>query len=65
MPNLETLIREVIESGQPRDQEVRDVKAAGTRCGFIPYRVAGRKVKGAVIVLVDIDPHKQAEQSSA
>ena len=57
------MIREVVESGQPHDEEVRDLEGRWYSLRVYPYRVAGQKVKGAVIVMVDIDSHKRAEES--
>ena len=62
--NLETLIREVIESGQPRDDRgLATSKAAGTHCGFTRTASPAERYNGGVIVMVDIDPHKRAEES--
>ena len=61
--DLGAFIREVIESGQPRDKEVTDLKGRWHSLRVYPYHIANDKVTGAVIVLVDIDPHKRAEQT--
>src|SRR5437016_3674035 len=58
VPDLESLLIEVIDKVQPAEREVRDREG---RCHILrvyPYRTADQKIDGAVITLVDIDEIK-------
>jgi len=48
MPNLEALLREVIETLTIQERESRPGMAAGTRCESGRYRTAENKIDGAV-----------------
>jgi two-component system CheB/CheR fusion protein len=62
IPDLEAILGEVIETVQPKEREVRDRDGRWYELRVFPYRTADRKIDGAVIVLVDIDRRKRAEE---
>ncbi len=62
IPDLTTIIEEVIDQVQVREREVRDTDGRWHVLRFHPYRTADRKIEGAVIVLLDIDEIKQAQK---
>ena len=62
VPDLEALIREVIENVQVREQEVQDRQGHWYALRLYPYRTADHQIDGAVVVLLDIDQIKRAEE---
>jgi two-component system CheB/CheR fusion protein len=58
VPDLETLVTEVIDSVQVREREGRDAEGRRYALRIYPYRTADNKIDGAVVVLVDIDQVK-------
>jgi two-component system, chemotaxis family, CheB/CheR fusion protein len=63
IPALETMVAEVIDTGATREREVRDPDGRWFLLRVRPYRTAENKIEGAVVILVDIDNLKRAEQS--
>jgi len=55
IPNMERLIREVIETLSVREFEARDKTGRLYSLRIRPYRTADNKIDGAVLTLVDID----------
>ena len=63
VPELESLIEDVVESDNVREREVREIGARWYSMLVRPYRAADDTVTGAVIVFQDIDQRKHhAEQ---
>jgi two-component system CheB/CheR fusion protein len=65
IPDLGSLIEEVIDQVQPRERAVRDAEGRYYVMRIHPYRTADRKIEGAVLVLVDIDDIKRAQNTLA
>jgi two-component system CheB/CheR fusion protein len=63
LPDLKRLIEEVIEDAQVRQVEVRDREGRWQLVRIHPYRTADNKLTGAVILLLDIEDTKRAEES--
>jgi two-component system CheB/CheR fusion protein len=63
VPDLEALVLEVIETISTREREVQDVQGRWYSLRIRPYRTLENKIDGAVILFVDIDRVKKAEQS--
>ncbi|MEM9003209.1 MAG: CheR family methyltransferase [Cyanobacteria bacterium P01_F01_bin.86] len=61
IPNLETLISEVIETLNTLEREVRDGEGHWHLLRIRPYRTIENQIDGAVMALVDIDILKQTE----
>ena len=61
--NLDTLIADVIDNVNPQEREVRDRNGRWHLLRVRPYRTADNHIDGAVLVLMDIDGMKRAEQS--
>lgn len=55
IPNLEPLLREVIETGSPREQDVQDMQGRWCSLRARPYQTAEHVIDGVVVSLVDID----------
>jgi two-component system CheB/CheR fusion protein len=55
VPNLETLLRGVIENLEPRAVEVSDVNGHRYSLRARPYRTDDNRIDGVVMVLVDIE----------
>jgi two-component system CheB/CheR fusion protein len=62
---LDSLINDVIASARERELEVRDVDRRWYSLRVRPYMTVDNRVDGAVLVLVDIDDLKRAQQSVA
>jgi len=60
VPNLETLVLEVIETLQAREQEVQTEAGYWYTLRIRPYRTTENQISGVVIVLSDIDALKQS-----
>ncbi|MGH2373113.1 MAG: PAS domain-containing protein, partial [bacterium] len=63
--DLEDLSAEVIDSVREQEHEVRDKGGRWYSLRVRPYMTLDKKVDGAVLVLVDIDAQKWAEQAVA
>ena len=61
IPDLESLIVEVIETITVNEREVRDDEGRWYLMRMRPYKTADNKIDGAVIALVDIDALKRFE----
>jgi len=55
VPDLETLIAEVIDKVTAREREVRDRDGRHHLLRIHPYRTADNKIDGAVVVLFDVE----------
>ena len=60
MPDLDTSIREVVDSLTSVEREVQDRDSRWYSLRIRPYRTRENKIDGAVILLVDIDEQKRA-----
>ena len=60
--DLEALVSNVIRSGQAIEREVRDADGRWQLLRVHPYRAADERTDGAVVVMVDIDLQKHAEE---
>jgi PAS domain S-box-containing protein len=65
LPDLETLVSNVIATLHEQELEVRDKRGSWYLLRVRPYVSLDNKVDGAVLVLVDIDSLKQSEQAAA
>jgi two-component system CheB/CheR fusion protein len=63
--DLDALIAGVIDSGREDEREVLDADGRWLSLHVRPYLSTDNKVDGAVLVLVDIDALKRAEQTTA
>jgi two-component system CheB/CheR fusion protein len=61
VPQLETIITEVIEEVAAQEHEVRDQDGRWFLLRVRPYMTLDNKIDGAVLVLIDITAQKQAE----
>ena len=62
VPDLESQIREVINTLKPIEQEVQDRDGHWYDLRIRPYRTLDNKIDGAMIILVDIDALKHSMQ---
>ena len=60
--DLEALITEVIDTAQAREREARDRAGRWYALRVHPYRTADNRIDGAVVVLVDINEIKSAQE---
>lgn len=65
LPDLHTLLLEAIEAADVREREVQDHAGHWYILRVRPTTVAGGKVDGAVLLLIEIDRLKKAEQAIA
>ncbi|MEA3213742.1 MAG: two-component system, chemotaxis family, CheB/CheR fusion protein [Chthoniobacter sp.] len=63
IPDIEQLIRQVIETLEPREREVQDRDGHWFAVRIRPYRTHENKIDGAVVTLVDIDASKRSATS--
>jgi len=63
-PDLETLVREVIDTVREQEHEVQDRDGRWFSLRVRPYMSLDNKVDGAVLVLVDINDLKRNEQEA-
>lgn len=63
VPDLQQLLLEVIDTVQVREREVRDRDGRWHTLKIHPYRTADNKIDGAVIVLLDIQQAKIAQDA--
>jgi two-component system CheB/CheR fusion protein len=61
--DLEQVIERVVDRVSPIEREVRDREGRWHLLRVHPYRTSDHKIDGAVIVLLDIDQLKRAEQA--
>jgi two-component system CheB/CheR fusion protein len=59
VPNLDVLVREVIDGLCIKEMELRDRRERWHRLQVRPYETADNKIAGAVLVLFDIDDSKR------
>jgi two-component system CheB/CheR fusion protein len=55
IPDLEEILRDVIETLRTREREVRDKEGREYSLRVRPYRTVDNKIDGVVITLVDLD----------
>jgi two-component system CheB/CheR fusion protein len=67
IPDLEKILREVIQTLAMQEREVTDKEGHGYLLRVRPYRTSDNKIDGAVIALVDIDGrrHERKERPRA
>jgi two-component system CheB/CheR fusion protein len=65
LPELDGVIREVIDAVRATEREVRDREGHWFSLRVRPYLALDNKVDGAVLVLVDIDTLKRSEHATA
>jgi two-component system, chemotaxis family, CheB/CheR fusion protein len=63
-PELEELLTSVLQSGHPAAREVQDKTGCWFDLRVRPYWTLERKIDGAVLILIDIDALKKAQQQS-
>ena len=63
LPDLEAMVKHVIATVTPQMREVQDIHGCWFSVRVQPYRTAENKVAGAVLMLVDVDSLKRAEES--
>jgi two-component system CheB/CheR fusion protein len=54
VPNLDDILRDVIDTLKPREQDVRDSEGRGYLMSVRPYRTTDNRIEGAVLILTDI-----------
>jgi two-component system, chemotaxis family, CheB/CheR fusion protein len=65
LPELESVVAEVIDSVREQEREVQDREGRWFSLQVHPYLTIENKVDGAVLVLVDIDSMKRSEEAIA
>ena len=65
LTDLESLLREVIDTMSEREREVRDKEGRWYSLRARPYLTLDNKIDGAVLTLVDIDALKRSEHEVA
>ena len=66
VPDLEKIIREVIDTSIIFEQEIQNFKSHWYNLRILPYKTIENEIDGAVLILIDIDALKQsAEQLKA
>src|SRR6516162_6004005 len=63
VPDLEQLVVQVIDTVSAKEQEVQDKQGRWYSLRIRPYRTLENKIDGAVLVLVDVDDLKRAEEA--
>lgn len=63
VPNLEDIVRGVLDNLAPVEHEVRDAEGRVFSMWIRPYRTADNKIDGAVLALFDVTDRKQATES--
>jgi len=63
VPDLEQLVVQVIDTVSAKEQEVQDKQGRWYSLRIRPYRTLENKIDGAVLVLVDVDNLKRAEEA--
>jgi two-component system CheB/CheR fusion protein len=62
VPDFDKLIERVVATGERAEREVQDRAGRWYSLRVHPYRTAGDEIDGAVIVLVDVDQARRAQQ---
>ncbi len=62
LPDLEPLLAEVLDTVQPRELEVKDPRGRWYSLRLRPYKTLEHKIDGVVVMLVDVDALKRAEE---
>ena len=62
VPDLDDLVGQVMRKGQPVEREVVDREGQWHLLRVYPYRTSDQHIDGAVVMLVDIDTRKRAEE---
>jgi two-component system CheB/CheR fusion protein len=62
IPDLDALLKEVIDSVRPAEREIRDRQGRWYALRIRPYQTLDNVIDGAVLVLVDIDTLKRARE---
>jgi two-component system CheB/CheR fusion protein len=65
IPDLERLLRQVIETLGARERNVRDKQGRAYSLRVRPYRTTDNKIDGAVLTLVDIDGKREGRANKA
>ena len=63
VPNLEEILRNVIETLSPHEQEVQDQEGRWYSLRVRPYRTVDNRIEGAVLQLVDVTDRKRAAEA--
>ncbi len=63
LPDLEPLLTEVITTASTHEREVRDKHGRWYSLRLRPYRTVENKIDGVVVMLVDVDVMKHAEDA--
>ena len=63
MPDLDNLLRDVIETLSIRERKVRDRTGRQFLLRIRPYRTADNKIDGAVLTLLDLSEKPRTELS--
>jgi len=63
-PELEQSVAKVLETLQPEEREVRDLRGHWHSLNILPYRTQDNKIDGVVLALQDIDALKAAAEQS-
>ena len=63
VPDLEDILREVIETLGTRERKVTDKSGRKYSLRVRPYRTTDNKIDGAVLTLVDIDGTKKSDEA--
>jgi len=63
VPDLENILREVIETLGTRERKVTDKDGRKYSLRVRPYRTTDNKIDGAVLTLVDIDGTKKSDET--
>jgi PAS domain S-box-containing protein len=63
VPNLEEILRHVIETLAPHEQEVEDQEGRWYSLRLRPYRTLDNRIEGAVLQLVDVTERKRAAEA--
>ncbi len=62
VPDMEEMIAKVLESLQPVERDVQDMQDRWHSLHILPYRTLDNKIDGVVLVLLDIDAMKSANE---
>src|SRR5262249_21695001 len=63
LPDLESLLTEVMDAVSAKELDVQDKKGRWFSLRMRPYKTLENKIEGAVLMLVDIDPIKRVEET--
>ena len=62
VPDLDAIIETVMETGQPQERVAQDRSGRWLSLRITPYRKFDNRIDGAVLLLVDVDAQKHAEE---